>query len=136
MYQKLSDCVTDEDRRKYYAAYHGAVRDLMQRIWDVRGWTTRWEWHNGICDDCEFLFDAEGNMRGSKDNSYPRNSEVLSAIEEHKLTVTHTKKSVKISNKQADKPVEGKSHLIVLAYLNWLLAFETQQAEEKQCAAQ
>lgn len=135
MYHQLSDNPTSEELRKYYEEIHREAEEIMKRVWEVRGWTIAWDWHNGFCDDCEFLYNADGKSMGTKHGSIPQMIDVAHKIDDLKLSVSHTKKSVKISNKQAEKPVEGKGRNLRLAYLDWLLAFETQQAEERKCAA-
>lgn len=135
MYHQLSDDATSDEIRKYYEQIHQDAEAIMQQIWALRGWTVRWEWHNGICDDCEFVFDETGKCRGTKSDAIPQQVGIADRIDALKLTVTHTKKSVKISNKLADRPVEGKGRNVRLAYLDWLLNLEKQKAEEKKCAA-
>lgn len=135
MYHQLSDDATSDEIRKYYEQIHQDAEAIMQQVWALRGWTVRWEWHNGICDDCEFVFDETGKCRGVKSDAIPQQVGIADRIDALKLTVTHTKKSVKISNKFADKPVEGKGRNVRLAYLDWLLNLEKQKAEEKKCAA-
>lgn len=135
MYHQLSDDATSDEIRKYYEQIHQDAEAIMQQVWALRGWTVRWEWHNGICDDCEFVFDETGKCRGVKSDAIPQQVGIADRIDALKLTVTHTKKSVKISNKFADKPVEGKGRNVRLAYLDWLLNVEKQKAEEKKCAA-
>lgn len=135
MYHPLSDDATSDEIRKYYEQIHQDAEAIMQQVWALRGWTVRWEWHNGICDDCEFIFDETGKCRGVKSDAIPQQVGIADRIDALKLTVTHTKKSVKISNKLADKPVEGKGRNVRLAYLDWLLNLEKQKAEEKKCAA-
>lgn len=135
MYRQLSDDATSDEIRKYYEQIHQDAEAIMQQIWALRGWTVRWEWHNGICDDCEFVFDETGKCRGTKSDAIPQQVGIADRIDALKLTVTHTKKSVKISNKLADKPVEGKGRNVRLAYLDWLLNLEKQKAEERKCAA-
>ncbi|QZE57244.1 hypothetical protein MPK71_gp035 [Erwinia phage pEa_SNUABM_1] len=135
MYHQLSDDATSDEIRKYYEQIHQDAEAIMQQVWSLRGWTVRWEWHNGICDDCEFVFDETGKCRGTKSDAIPQQVGIADRIDALKLTVTHTKKSVKISNKFADKPVEGKGRNVRLAYLDWLLNLEKQKAEEKKCAA-
>ncbi|QZE56571.1 hypothetical protein pEaSNUABM20_00035 [Erwinia phage pEa_SNUABM_20] len=54
MYHQLSDGASDDEVRKYYEQIHKDAEAIMQQVWALRGWTIRWEWHNGICDDCEF----------------------------------------------------------------------------------
>lgn len=135
MYHQLSDDATSDEIRKYYEQIHQDAEEIMQQIWTLRGWTVRWEWHNGICDDCEFVFDETGKCRGTKSDAIPQQVGIADRIDALKLTVTHTKKSVKISNKLADKPVEGKGRNVRLAYLDWLLNLEKQKAEERKCAA-
>lgn len=135
MYHQLSDDATSDEIRRYYEQIHQDAEAIMQQVWALRGWTVRWEWHNGICDDCEFVFDETGKCRGTKSDAIPQQVGIAYRIDALKLTVTHTKKSVKISNKFADKPVEGKGRNVRLAYLDWLLNIEKQKAEEKKCAA-
>ena len=135
MYHQLSDDATSDEIRQYYERIHQDAEAIMQQVWALRGWTVRWECHNGICDDCEFVFDETGKCRGTKSDAIPQQVGIADRIDALKLTVTHTKKSVKISNKQADKPVEGKGRTITLAYINWLLEIEKQKAEETKCAA-
>lgn len=136
MYHQLSDNPTQDELRKYYEQIHADAEAIMKRVWEVRGWTIKWDWHNGICDDCEFLYDSTGKCMGTKFGHIPQLIDAATKIDELKLSVSHTKKSVKISNKHAEKPVEGKGRNLRLAYLDWLLAFETQLHEEKTCAAQ
>ena len=107
------------------------VRELIA----LRGYHIAWEWHNGRCDDCEFVFDAQGQTKGTLDGYTPTNSEMLDAIEKQKLTVTHTKKTVKLEDKYSNKPVAGKGTRLMYAYLDWLFNIEKQKSEEKQCAA-
>lgn len=135
MYHQLSDDASSDEIRRYYEQIHRDAEAIMQQVWELRGWTVRWEWHNGICDDCEFVFDETGKCRGTKSDAIPQQVGIADRIDALKLTVTHTKKSVKISNKLADKPVEGKGRNVRLAYLDWLLNLEKQKAEEKKCAA-
>ena len=135
MYHQLSDDATSDEIRKYYEQIHQDAEAIMQQVWALRGWTVRWEWHNGICDDCEFVFDETGKCRGTKSDAIPQQVGIADRIDALKLTVTHTKKSVKISNKLADKPVEGKGRNVRLAYIDWLLNVEKQKAEERKCAA-
>lgn len=135
MYRQLSENPTPDELRQHYEQIHKDAEDIMQQVWAVRGWTVKWDWHNGICDDCEFLFDETGKCRGVKHEAIPQNSSMAGYIDELKLSVSHTKKSVKISNKSAEKPVEGKGRNLRLAYLDWLLQIEKQKAEEKTCAA-
>lgn len=134
MYRQLSEHPTDEEIRKYYEQLHKEAEEIMREVWSLRGWTVKWDWHNGICDDCEFLYDETGKCLGVKWDAIPRSSSIADRLDSLKLSVSHTKKSVKISNRHADKPVEGKGRTITLAYINWLLAIEKQKAEEKKCA--
>ncbi|UAW53150.1 hypothetical protein pEaSNUABM30_00032 [Erwinia phage pEa_SNUABM_30] len=134
MYRQLSENPTSDELRQYYEQIHKEAEEIMQQVWALRGWTVRWEWHNGICDDCQFLFDASGKCLGEKHAAIPQDAGMAGKIDSLKLSVSHTKKSVKISNKSADKPVEGKGRNLRLAYLDWLLNIEKQKAEEKTCA--
>ncbi|EBY9527480.1 hypothetical protein D5P86_00680 [Salmonella enterica subsp. enterica serovar Infantis] len=101
----------------------------------LRGQTIALEWHNGICDECEFVFDVGGRMLAPLDAYYPTQAGMCAAIEDKKLTVTHTKKTVKIEDKQSIKPVVGKGTRLAYAYLDWQINIEKQKAEEKKCAA-
>lgn len=134
MYRQLSEHPTDEEIRKYYEQLHKEAEEIMREVWSLRGWTVKWDWHNGICDDCEFLYDETGKCLGVKWDAIPRSSSIADRLDSLKLSVSHTKKSVKISNRHAEKPVEGKGRTITLAYINWLLAIEKQKVEERKCA--
>lgn len=135
MYHQLSDDASSDEIRRYYEQIHRDAETIMQQVWALRGWTVRWEWHNGICDDCEFVFDETGKCRGTKSDCIPQQMGIADRIDELKLFVSHTKKSVKISNKGDANPVEGKGRNLRLAYLDWLLNVEKRKAEERTCAA-
>lgn len=135
MYHPLGDKATDSEVRAYYQKQHDRAETTMREIWALRGWTIRWEWHNGVCDDCEFLFDETGKQMCPYHDAIPQTHSIGRYIEKHRLNVTFTKKSVKLTNKQDPNPVEGKADTLRQAYLNWLLALEKQKAEEKTCAA-
>lgn len=135
MYLPLDDKATDLEKRAYYQKQHDRAEATMREIWALRGWTIRWEWHNGYCDDCEFLFDETGKQLCPYYTAIPAENEVAYNLEKYRINVTYTKKSVKLINKQDPNPVEGKADTIRQAYLNWLLALEKQKAEEKTCAA-
>ncbi len=112
--EKLDYAFLDQETRKLIA---------------LRGHTIRLEWHPGWCDDCDFVFDADGKMICPLDSYGPHFVSTVYAIEDKKLTVTHTKKSVKIENRQDDNPVVGKGKGIVYAYLDWLIQIEKQKQE-------
>ncbi|UAW96518.1 hypothetical protein pEaSNUABM22_00030 [Erwinia phage pEa_SNUABM_22] len=134
MYLPLGDNASDAEARAYYQKQHERAEATMREIWALRGWTIRWEWHNGICDDCEFLFDETGKQLCPYHDAIPQESQVAYNLEKHRLNVTYTKKSVKLINKQDPNPVEGKADTLRQAYINWLLALEKQKAEEQKCA--